>query len=343
MTPLAMRCGLALLALFGLLSFSTPATAQLELCNRTSYILYTAAATQSKDGVVTQGWTRIVPGDCKTAINGELGDDSYYVYARTSTAHGGPSREWAGPVRLCAMQSNFRVKTPLGTVSCAAEASALPFAPVQTKGAAVWTTTFTESKELGTVDAARTAGLKRLLRDNGAKLPNVDGKPDKPTGAALAAFRTRLKLAANAGTRGMFDALETEALKTAAPAGYAVCNDTEGDIWVATAMKEHDWVTRGWWKIAAGSCAKTITVPLKADKIFLHVEKHQNANLVSGPDKFCVTNVQFERQGRGPCGKGLSEVGFAATITKGLAGYSAHVGNQGLIAPLKPTPPAKPK
>ncbi len=324
-------------AAFGLLSFVTPARAQLELCNRTSYILYTATAVQDKKGETTQGWTRVVPGDCKTAIPDELGKSTYYVYARTSPAHGGPLRAWGGNVKLCTAESNFRVMYKIGTVKCDAEATALPFAKIDTKGKDVWTTTFTESAALDTAEAARTAGLKRLLRDNGAKIASIDGKPDAATGNAMSGFRKHMRIAKTAGTPAMFDALETEALKTAAPAGYSICNDTEDVVWAVIALKgQKDWLSRGWWKVPAGSCARALTAALTFDKVYLHVEKHGNAKLVGGPEKFCMTNTAFEIQGRGNCAKkNFIEAGFAVTTTNGLGGYAAHVGNQGLVPPLK--------
>jgi uncharacterized membrane protein len=332
---LAIRCVAPVLVAY--LCFGGEAQAQLQLCNRTSYIVYAATAAQDRQGVTTQGWTRIVPGECRSALDELNRNTNYFVYARSSSAHTGPSRAWAGPIRLCALDVSFRLHSPLGTVRCDAEATAMPFAQIQTKGLSEWTMSFTESAALNTAAAARTAGLKRLLRDNGAKIARIDGKPDKQTGDALSAFRKRMKLSPSATTNDMFDALETEALRAGAPAGYSICNDTDGDVWAAIAMPhQRDFTTRGWWKIPAGSCAKAITTPLAVDKIFLHAEKHLNANLVSGPEKFCLTNAQFEVEGRGDCKKrGLSEVGFATTVTKGLAGYAAHIGSQGLVAPLK--------
>jgi uncharacterized membrane protein len=216
----------------------------------------------------------------------------------------------------------------------------LPFARIETKGQPVWAMTFTESRDIATVDAARIAGLKRLLRDNGMKIANVDGKPDKPTEDALNSFRKRMNIAPDAVTRDTFDALETEALKSAAPAGYSICNDTDAVVWAAMAFAlGRDWMTRGWWKVPAGTCAKAMTQPLNLDKVFLHAEKHGNDKLVSGPEKFCLTNIEFEIQGRGGCAKRrLNEVGFAATITKGLTGYTAHIGNQGLMPPPRTRP-----
>jgi uncharacterized membrane protein len=332
------RAALAIMvASGGLLACSSPARAELELCNRTSYILYAAIAVQGKKSETTQGWTRIIPGDCKTAITEPLTRDIYYVYAHTSRAHAGAMRAWGGNVKLCTSEANFRLTYNIGTVRCDPEATALPFARINTKGKPVWATTFTESPEIDTAEAAAAAGLKRLLRDNGAKIPTLDSKSDKATTDALGIFRKRVHLSAAANTHAQFDALETEALKTAVPAGYSICNDTEDVVWAVIAFKgPKDWVSRGWWKVPAGSCARAITTQLSADRIFLHVEKHANAKLVSGPERFCLTDQMFEINGRGDCAKRkLSEAGFVATSTKGLAGYAAHIASQGLVPPLK--------
>jgi uncharacterized membrane protein len=335
------RFALAIGLVAGLLWLSAPAEAQLELCNRTSYILYAAVAVDGKAETTAQGWTRIVPGECKTAVDNPLGKTGYYTYARTSAAHAGPQRAWGGSREFCALDSSFRLTTPWTATRCQAEeATMLPFARIDTKGQAVWAMTFTESRDIATVDAARTAGLKRLLRDSGMKIAAIDGKPDKATEDALSSFRKRMKMAADAGSREMFDALETEALKSAAPAGYSICNDTDGVVWAAMAFPlGRDWLTRGWWKVPAGTCSKAVTQPLNTDRVFLHAEKHGNDKLVSGPEKFCLTNIEFEIQGRGNCAKRmLEEVGFATTNTKGLTGYTAHIGNQGLMPALKTRP-----
>ncbi len=50
-----------------LLSAVTPADAALTLCNRTSYVLYAATAAIKSPQTQTQGWTRIVPGECQVA------------------------------------------------------------------------------------------------------------------------------------------------------------------------------------------------------------------------------------------------------------------------------------
>jgi uncharacterized membrane protein len=70
-------------------------------------------------------------------------------------------------------------------------------------------------------------------------------------------------------------------------------------------------------------------------KNFLRVEKGRGVALVSGPEKFCVTTIEFEIKGRERCvARGLTEAGFAETSTKGAPGFVAHVSANGLAATL---------
>jgi len=310
-----------------------PAAAQMHLCNQTSYVLYTALGFQSGMGMATKGWTRIAPGDCALTIAETLTAPAYYIYAKSAQAHSGPSRAWGGQTRLCAKDTDFSLQTPFGAPSCGSDdAYLMPFAAVSTRGSASWTTTFTENPRLPSFLAAREAGTARLLSDIGYK---VDLGDTKAHADALAKFRARVKLAANASPDDVFDALETEALKASAPQGYSICNDSDSVVWAAMGLQHgSNWVARGWWKISPGACAKTITEPLVADHVYVLAEKHGNSRLVAGPAKFCVTDIEFEIYGNQRCtARGLTEAGFAVTNTKGLRGFAAHVGSDGLVPP----------
>ena len=209
----------------------------------------------------------------------------------------------------------------------------MPFAKIDTRTIKSWTETLTESASIKSLAAARDAGIARLLSDIGYK-------DDRTT--ALKKFRARMKLPGSASTDDLFDALETEALKAAAPAGYSICNDGDSAIWAALGLKTGaNWLTRGWWKIMPGACARAITNPLSADKVYLHVEGHGNHDLVSSAAKLCVTDITFEVTSKGDCtGQGLTPAGFATTDTKGRSGYAAHIGENGLVPPLPGNPQA---
>src|SRR6185437_14634653 len=51
-----------------MLGGAAPASAALQLCNQTSYILYAAFGAATKAELDARGWSRIAPGDCATPI-----------------------------------------------------------------------------------------------------------------------------------------------------------------------------------------------------------------------------------------------------------------------------------
>ncbi len=323
---------LALLALAGIAAAAVPAQAALTLCNRTSYILYAATSAIQSPRSETQGWTRIAPGECNLARKEALSAETYLVYARTSIAHSGPARAWGGNYPVCVKDANFIIRQGVTQPYCTADDTfALPFAPLDNGGRSVWTMHFDEKPAMSMAQA-QLAGVKRLLKDNGYKIARIDGAPDKATGAALADFRKRMRFQESDGNTELFNALEREARKTIAPAGYTVCNEGKEALLVALAQRDGGkTVSRGWWTVTPGACARVITAPLTGDAVFLAAQRKSGTSLVTGTDRFCVAQAAFEVQGAGNCkSRGLGEIGFARTDTKGLSGYIARIGPLGL-------------
>jgi len=306
----------------------SPAYASLNLCNRTSYVVYAATAALASTGTDVKGWTRIVPGSCAIAIEGDLAAQNYFLYARSARAHSGTARSWGGPVSLCAEDRDFRLRLPPGVVRCSDAAShELGFAPVETHHMRSWTTTLRESPDLPSMPAAARAGLRRLLGDIGVRDLGNDAAVD----AALAQFRKRNRMPDKADTASLFSALETEAMKSAVPVGYSICNDTVAAVYAAIGLKTGQvFASKGWWTVAGGTCSQAITDPL-SDRVWLRVERPNGAPLVAGPATFCTTNLEFEIQGRERCAqRGLAEAGFAETNVRRLPGYTARVTATGL-------------
>jgi uncharacterized membrane protein len=104
---------LAALGVFCLLSSRRPAQAALQVCNRTSYVLYAATGWTTDTDNITQGWTRVVPGGCATPVKQMLTAKAYYLYARSSQAYSGVARAWGGNTQLCVKDPNFALKTPI--------------------------------------------------------------------------------------------------------------------------------------------------------------------------------------------------------------------------------------
>lgn len=322
------------LAIVMLSLFSAPASAALTLCNRTSYILYVATATETTGDVASRGWARVVPGACQNVLTSDLSAVALDVYARTSQAHSGPARAWGGDRQICAQDVDFDTHVSAAVHECPSDNFyLLPFARIDTRRMASWTSTLSESPSLANLTDARIAGLKRLLLDLGYPIAAIDGHPDREAERALADFRKRQRVAPEASAADLFDALETNAFKVATPAGYSICNDTAKPI--AAALGETsagNWISHGWWKIAPGSCARAITAPLATDTLYLYVQRVGGPPLVSGKDKFCVSDIEFDIEGRSRCkDRGLGELGFVATSVKGLSGFAAHVGETGLL------------
>jgi len=309
---------------------SAPAEASLTLCNRTSYVIYAATAVQNTDDVAVNGWTRLVPGDCKTALAGDLKAQAYYLYARSSRAHAGPPRDWSGGTGLCVKDKDFNLHLPAGLVRCTADSYELPFAALATHHLRSWTATFRETPDFPSMGAAGRAGMERLLADIGVR--NL--RSGEALDAALIAFRKRMHLANGAPAEALFDALETEAMKSAVPAGYTLCNDTAKSVWAALGQKKGTAFTvRGWWTVAGGTCSRLLSNAVAGSPIYLRVEKAKGEALVSGSEMFCVTNIEFEIQERGRCAqRGLTEAGFAVTNRRGGAGFTAHVTERGLAS-----------
>jgi uncharacterized membrane protein len=177
--------------------------------------------------------------------------------------------------------------------------------------------------------AARQAGLKRLLKDNGYKIAAIDGKPDKTADAALKDFHRHARLLEQATNGQLFSALEREAGKKGqAPQGLTLCNDAKEDV--AAAVGDASDVSRGWWRIGSGGCARLITTPLSGNTIWLFAQRPGGPVLVSGPDFFCTTPKEFEIHGRSACaGRGLTQTGFARLAVKS-DGAIIHLGENGI-------------
>lgn len=311
-----------------LLATIAPANASLRLCNRTSYVIYAATATVAGDASV-KGWTRIVPGQCRTAIDGDLAARAYYLYARSSPAHSGEQRAWSGNAGFCIGDSDFAFHQAQAGMRCAAPgAFAVPFAVLDTHHMRSWTATFREAPDLPSMPAAEHAGLVRLMADLGIHGVAAPGAFDK----TLAQFRLRLKLPQKADAGTLFDALETQAMRVSVPTGYTLCNDTKQTLWAAVAMKKDPgFVSRGWWAVASGACARLIAQPVTSTPVYLRVEKDKNSAVIEGTDTFCVTGIEFEIEGRERCAaRGYSEAGFMPTNSGGAPGYAAHVSASGL-------------
>ena len=67
MTNATIRWAATLLAaLAGTIGFAVPASADLKICNRMSYVAEAAIAVQERGAAASRGWFRVDPGQCRT-------------------------------------------------------------------------------------------------------------------------------------------------------------------------------------------------------------------------------------------------------------------------------------
>lgn len=328
-----MSCRAAWVVALALVAFASPAHAALKLCNRTSYILYAATSSVVSPGSTTHGWIRIAPGDCSIALPEKLSAQSYLVYARASLAYSGPQRAWGGNFPSCVQEGDFTLHQSVTQPYCTGGTTfSVPFAAVDTHGRMDWTMTFDDQPAFRTLAAAQLAGVKRLLKENGYKMRAIDGKPDKTTEIALNEFRRKMRFSDRDGNAELFAALEKEAgQRGQAPEGLTLCNDDKRDVVAAIAEAGESGLSRGWWRVTAGACARLITTPLRAEAIWLRVDRPGGPALVSGPDLFCISAGQFEIKGRAQCAQhGFTAAGFLRMPLGGADGRTVHVGANGL-------------
>jgi uncharacterized membrane protein len=297
---------IAVLAVATLTALVLPARAQeaegWTLCNRTSYIIETAVGHSEGTGVSVDGWTKLPPGTCKTALPGPLTPGVHYLYGRGSSAHQGGGREWGGRHELCVDPTGgFSLESPPDCAAMGLESQG--FRPVNIT-ATSWTNNFTEI-ENWTLDNARNAGLQRLLDEAGVVSGNIDGHIGSRTRAAINDFLKLKGLPANTSDSDLIDFLEQAADERSRAVGFTLCNRTKNRIWSAIARRSTEgWESRGWWRIEAGGCARVIDRPLRGSEHFVYAEMEEPSGLRTlsrASEAFCVGRAKFAISGRDKC------------------------------------------
>src|ERR1044072_2056491 len=86
---------------------TVPARADLQFCNKTSYVLDLALALEEKDAAATRGWFRVDPGACRPVLQGAITAAKVYVHARALAAYGPSPLPQAGHADFCIAEGNF--------------------------------------------------------------------------------------------------------------------------------------------------------------------------------------------------------------------------------------------
>jgi uncharacterized membrane protein len=88
------------------LAGTSPAFADLRLCNVTQSRVSIALGYRDAQGWVTEGWWNLKPNECDTLLKGALAARYYYVYA-SDTDRGG---EWSGKAYMCTKDKEFTIR-----------------------------------------------------------------------------------------------------------------------------------------------------------------------------------------------------------------------------------------
>ncbi len=269
-----------------------------EVCNETSFILNVATASvpvgNKNAPLSVEGWLTLRPGKCEI-IPAEKGTPRF-VYARSAALHQGGVREWKGAHEYCLGDKDFKAEI---NIDCALQnlgtAKYLRVIPTEAR------TTFVEPANFRS--KATTAGLQRLLMENGYDIRRVDGHTGKRTSKTLNVFLKDQELERDISIDEKYGALERAAIEAQKSAGIEVCNKAKARIWSAISYpNKTGWESRGWWPIDAGQCIRPFTDSIKGKDVFVYAR----LEIDGAADK--ILSVR-ENQGQEFC---ISEAAFAA-------------------------------
>jgi uncharacterized membrane protein len=313
--------------------FAGPAQADLQLCNRTSYVVESAIGIEDKGAAATRGWLRLHPGQCRQVMQGRVEAERVYVHARALDVYGVPPMAHAAHAELCVADGPFLIA---GARHCSGRGQRLVrFTEVKpTESDDGLTASLAEEADYEPVQA-RLAGIQRLLVLAGYDANPIDGLEGKKTEAALAQFLKDRRLGPDAaGADTFFDTL-IAALKQADGVGFAWCNETTHTVMAAFGVEEKaGTVTRGWYRVEPGKCVKP-DVTGKPQRLYSFAEAvDPDGQVVRRADKplawggttqLCTRSVRFELSDHKDCaGKGLTASGFAVVDLAGRPGLTVR-------------------
>jgi uncharacterized membrane protein len=310
--------------LIGLAAFSTSARAEYNFCNKTSYALSAALGFVEGEDLLTRGWWRLRPGECKKVIGEEVAPGRYYVYAEAIPGHRGELRTWSGTTPLC-VQNDSLFTLREQDVCLDAPQRQRSFYPVDVtaEDGGNFTTEFTEENNYTTYEA-QVAGVQRLLTDVGYDLGSIDGALGTTTKAAVRQYRRARGLGQEGVVDdGLIDTLVAEANDQDARLGFFFCNKTMLPVWAAFAQPTADQETyhsAGWWRLEPSDCAKVRRGALGADPYYVYgimQAESQELALAGGDAEFCISAVQFDARADVPCAQNGFETAVFRKIDTG--------------------------
>jgi uncharacterized membrane protein len=306
------------------LAGGSSARAEYSLCNKTSYALSAALGFVEEDNLLTRGWWRLRPGECKKVITEEIQAGRFYVYAEAIPGHRGELKTWSGGTPLCVQNDSlFTLRDQSVCSEDPQRQRDFNAVDVATEDGGNFTTDFTDENNFSSYQA-QVAGIQRLLADVGFDIGAVDGQLGATTKSALRQYRRSRGL----GQDGVIDdqvmdQLITEVNAEDAKLGFFFCNETLLPVWSAFAQPAADgegYQASGWWLLEPASCAKVRRGELTAEPYYVYgimQAEDQELLLAGGETEFCVSSVQFEARSDVACAESGFDVASFRRIDTG--------------------------
>ena|SRR5947209_3109772 len=325
------RTVLAAVALMGLVA---PARADLQFCNKTSYVLDLALALEEGGAAATRGWFRVDPGACRNVLQGAITAEKLYVHAHALAAYGPSPLPQSGHADFCIAEGNF-VIAAAKTCQSRSGQRLVRFSQIKPSETEQGLTAYLGEEADYDPAQARLAGIQRLLVIAGYDANPIDGLGGKKTAAALDQFLKDRRLPADAPSGANFFQAVLDAAKAADGVGFSWCNETPYAVMAALGIDDNGAITtRGWYRVDAGKCVKP-DVPAKPAKLYSFAEavdkegqalKRGDRLLVwGGPMQLCTRDVRFEISEQKNCGaQGLTATGFAVVDMAGKPGATVR-------------------
>ena len=301
-----------------LAAFTSPARADLKVCNRMSYVVEAAIGIDDKNAIATRGWFRIDPATCRVVTQGNITADRILLHARSLPVYGASPAPQNGTDNLCIAPNNFVIAGR----QCHGGQTAVPFTEIKpsTGEDGNQVAYLAEDSEYDD-EQARLAAIQRLLVIAGYDAAPIDGVDGPKTQNALASFLKARGLSADATQAPNFFDTMIAAVETPSATGLTWCNDTKYRVMASVATDDGKAVTsRGWYRIEPGKCLHP-DVSGQPRRIFSFAEAVDTDGRAikinsrplnwGGTTMLCTRDTQFEFSEQGDCGsRGLHASGY---------------------------------
>ncbi len=317
----------------------TEAPQNWSVCNDTSFVLKAAVASPVNGQMTPRGWIRIRPGECEeTDITIDV---ERFIYAESSAAHQGGIREWKGGVTLCAKDEDFTAD-----VNTACAIQGMETRPYKQVSPDEPVTRLVEAQNYG--KKAGTAGLQRLLKDNGYDISRIDGLAGRRTSNTLKAFLTDNELSNDLSSGEHIDILEETAFNFVDQVGLTICNSSSRSIWTAVAYRHKgNWQSEGWWSVNPDECGQAYRQTLSGSELHMFALQEaeldetgnpagNDSHLISNspqPAQFCIAESRFKALGRENCADFGYDIADFRGVPTDESGYKISLTDSDFAAP----------